>query len=77
MAMDSVLAARRPFVGVWTLESFTEKTGSSAELNPLGPAPLGFLIYTAEGCCLRPTHEARPKSTWDRSMGHYQLEGLI
>lgn len=49
MAVDSVLAERRRFVGVWTLESFTEKMGSSAELNPLGPAPLGFLIYTAEG----------------------------
>ena len=49
MAMDSVPAARRPFVGVWTLESFTEKRGSSEEINPLGNAPLGFLIYTAEG----------------------------
>jgi hypothetical protein len=49
MATNSVVTARRPFVGVWTLESFTEKTGSSEEINPLGNAPLGFLIYTAEG----------------------------
>ena len=49
MSTDCVLAARSPFVGVWTLESFTEKTGSSEEVNPLGTAPLGFLIYTAEG----------------------------
>jgi hypothetical protein len=49
MSTDSVLAARKPFVGVWTLESFTERTGSSEEVSPLGNAPLGFLIYTAEG----------------------------
>ncbi|WP_396271448.1 lipocalin-like domain-containing protein [Granulicella arctica] len=49
MSTDSVLAARKPFVGVWTLESFTETTGSSEEVSPLGNAPLGFLIYTAEG----------------------------
>ena len=69
MAMDSVLAARRPFVGVWTLESFTEKTGSSAELNPLGPAPLGFLIYTAEGVVsaqlMRRDRKALGTDPWD------------
>ena len=69
MAMDSVLAARRPFVGVWTLESFTEKTGSSAELNPLGPPPLGFLIYTAEGVVsaqlMRRDRKALGTDPWD------------
>ena len=69
MAMDSVLAARRPFVGVWTLESFTEKTGSSAELDPQGPAPLGFLIYTAEGVVsaqlIRRDRKALGTDPWD------------
>ena len=34
MPTDSIQAARRPFVGVWTLESFTEKTDSSEESIP-------------------------------------------
>jgi hypothetical protein len=69
MATDSVLAARRSFVGVWTLESFTEKTGSSEEVNPLGIAPLGFLIYTAEGFVsaqlMRRDRKALGPDPWD------------
>ena len=49
MVTGDAVHARSPFVGVWTLESFTEQSGSSEELNPLGAAPVGFLIYTADG----------------------------
>ena len=69
MSTNSVVAARRPFVGVWNLESFTEKTGSSEEINPLGKAPLGFLIYTAEGIVsaqlMRRDRKALETDPWD------------
>jgi hypothetical protein len=54
---------------VWTLESFTEKTGSSEEINPLGNSPLGFLIYTAEGIVsaqlMRRDRKALGTDPWD------------
>ena len=69
MSTNSVVAARRPFVGVWNLESFTEKTGLSEEINPLGNAPLGFLIYTAEGIVsaqlMRRDRKALGNDPWD------------
>ncbi|WP_179639840.1 lipocalin-like domain-containing protein [Tunturibacter empetritectus] len=49
MVTGDAAHARSPFVGVWNLESFTEQSKSSEELNPLGAAPVGFLIYTANG----------------------------
>lgn len=36
-------------VGVWTLLSYTEEKEGSRDTNPLGPKPVGFLIYTPDG----------------------------
>ena len=39
MATRSLSDARKPFVGVWTLESFTERSDASEEVYPLGKSP--------------------------------------
>ena len=49
MTMESLIDARRPFVGVWNLASFTEHAGSAGVFIPLGMGAVGFLIYTADG----------------------------
>jgi Lipocalin-like domain len=49
MTVNDVSDARNRFIGVWTLESFTEKSDRDEESSPLGEKPLGFLIYTAGG----------------------------
>lgn len=49
MTNENVSKSRERFVGVWTLESFTERSDRSEEFNPLGDKPTGFLIYTADG----------------------------
>jgi len=49
MATGNVTDARKRFIGVWTLESFTERSDGTQEYTPLGGEPLGFLIYTADG----------------------------
>ena len=49
MATRSLSDARKLFVGVWTLESFTERSDASEEFYPLGEKPVGLLIYTADG----------------------------
>src|SRR5580704_16329747 len=49
MTISDVKDARERFVGVWTLESFTEESDHDEESSPLGEQPLGFLIYTAGG----------------------------
>jgi len=49
MKNENVGKSRERFVGVWTLESFTERSDRSEEFNPLGDKPTGFLIYTADG----------------------------
>jgi hypothetical protein len=49
MATGNVSDARKRFVGVWTLESFTERSDGAEESTPLGGEPLGLLIYTADG----------------------------
>ena len=49
MATGNVTDARKRFIGVWTLESFTERSDADERSAPLGEAPLGFLIYTADG----------------------------
>ena len=50
MKLASVRNARTQFVGVWSLESFTERL-EAAEISsaPLGENPKGLLIYTADG----------------------------
>ena len=69
MTTADAVQARGPFVGVWSLESFTEQSGSSEELNPLGVAAVGFLIYTADGFVFRSVDEERPESSRNRPMG--------
>jgi len=49
MSNENVSKVRERFVGVWTLESFTERSDADERSAPLGEAPLGFLIYTADG----------------------------
>jgi hypothetical protein len=49
MRADKRTVAQNPFVGVWSLDRFTERSNSSEESNPLGIDPVGFLIYTADG----------------------------
>jgi Lipocalin-like domain len=49
MSNENVSKARERFVGVWTLESFTERSDADERSAPLGEEPLGFLIYTADG----------------------------
>jgi Lipocalin-like domain len=36
-------------VGVWTLVAYTEQKEGCKDTNPLGPKPVGFLIYTSDG----------------------------
>jgi hypothetical protein len=43
------LLIRPALIGVWKLKSFTEATEGTAETHPLGPGPVGFLIYTNDG----------------------------
>jgi Lipocalin-like domain len=49
MATRNLSDARKRFVGVWTLESFTERSDGAEESAPLGEEPQGFLIYTTDG----------------------------
>jgi hypothetical protein len=49
MKKGNLSEARERFVGVWTLESFTERSDADERSAPLGEEPLGFLIYTADG----------------------------
>ena len=49
MTTRNVSDARKRFVGVWTLESFTERSDGAEESAPLGEEPQGFLIYTTDG----------------------------
>ena len=49
MATRNVNDARNRFIGVWTLESFTERSDGTEESTPLGEEPQGLLIYTADG----------------------------
>jgi hypothetical protein len=49
MTVNDVSDARNRFIGVWTLESFTERSERDEESSPLGEQPFGFLIYTAGG----------------------------
>jgi hypothetical protein len=35
--------------GVWTLVAYTEEKEGCKDTNPLGPKPMGFLIYTPDG----------------------------
>ena len=49
METDNVSEARKRFVGVWTLERFTERSDGTEEFTPLGEKPLGLLIYTTDG----------------------------
>ena len=49
MSNENVSKARERFVGVWTLESFTERSDADERSAPLGEKPLGFLIYTSDG----------------------------
>ena len=48
MKSDELTVDMASFVGVWMLERFTERAGSS-ESNPVGIDPVGYLIYTADG----------------------------
>jgi hypothetical protein len=36
-------------IGVWTLLSYTEEKKGFKDTTPLGPDPVGFLIYTSDG----------------------------
>src|SRR5580693_3511564 len=36
-------------VGVWSLVAYTEEKEGQKSTNPLGPKPVGFLIYTPDG----------------------------
>jgi Lipocalin-like domain len=35
--------------GVWTLVAYTEEKEGCKDTTPLGPKPIGFLIYTSDG----------------------------
>jgi hypothetical protein len=49
MKNENVTKVRERFVGVWALESFTERSDADEKSAPLGEKPLGFLIYTSDG----------------------------
>ena len=65
------MPAALPFVGTWSLESFSEQT-EHLELNqPLGPNPSGLLMYTEEGFVsaqlMRINRRELSGNPWDRT----------
>ena len=48
LAMGNPTYANQLF-GVWSLVSYTDEQSGSEDTLPFGPAPHGFLIYTADG----------------------------
>ena len=62
-------SARRPFIGTWTLKTYTESSPSSSLVQPFGPSPIGRLIYTKDGFVsaqlMRPDRRQLTGGTWD------------
>ncbi|MEU5375688.1 lipocalin-like domain-containing protein [Streptomyces sp. NPDC005968] len=42
-------AVRRRLIGAWTLVSYTATSADGHVIHPLGPAPQGLIVYTADG----------------------------
>ena len=38
-----------PLVGTWRVVQFCDQDSSGAVMNPLGPSPMGYFIYTSTG----------------------------
>jgi hypothetical protein len=57
-------------IGTWYLQSFTEYTEIAGLVQPLGPNPVGLLIYTAEGIVsaqlMRSGREELSAGAWER-----------
>ncbi len=69
MEITDITDDMAPFVGVWKLERFTERSASLGDTSPLGQNPQGFLIYTADGFVsaqlMRSDREVLTTDPWD------------
>jgi hypothetical protein len=66
LARTSTYASR--LVGVWRLVAYTDEHEDGNKINPFGPHPQGFLIYTADGFAsaqlMKPGRPAFQSSDW-------------
>jgi len=65
-AGNSTYASR--LVGVWRLVTYTDEHEDGDKINPFGPHPQGFLIYTSDGFAsaqlMKPGRPAFQSSDW-------------
>jgi len=65
-------------VGVWTLLSYTEKKEGCKDTNPLGPEPVGILIYTLDGVVsaqlMKPGRSAFQSRDWHKGTPEEYVE---
>ena len=65
-------------IGVWTLVSYTEEKEGCKHTNPLGPKPVGYLIYTADGFVsaqlMKPGRSAFQSRDWHKGTPEEYVE---
>jgi hypothetical protein len=65
-------------IGVWTLLSYTEEKKGFKDTTPLGPDPVGFLIYTSDGFVsaqlMKPGRAAFQSRDWFRGSPEEYVE---
>jgi hypothetical protein len=65
-------------IGVWTLMAYTEEKEGCKDANPLGPKPMGFLIYTPDGFVsaqlMKPGRSAFQSRDWHQGTPEEYME---
>jgi hypothetical protein len=65
-------------IGVWTLVAYTEEKIGSKDTTPLGPEPVGFLIYTPDGFVsaqlMKPGRSKFQSRDWHQGMPEEYIE---
>jgi Lipocalin-like domain len=65
-------------IGVWTLVAYMEEKEGCKETNPLGPKPVGFLIYTPDGFVsaqlMKPGRSAFQSRDWHKGTPEEYVE---
>ena len=49
IGLADTLAAQSPLVGTWRVVRFCDRDSTGAMVEPLGPNPAGYFVYTATG----------------------------
>ena len=79
MQQDQILESiASQLIGVWTLVSYTEEKKGFKDAKPLGPDPVGLLIYTPDGFVsaqlMKPGRAAFQSREWFRGTPEEYVE---